>query len=225
MRHPFNSKEGGEDATHASRKALLDAAESLFATRGFDGVSLRQLTQAAGTNLASVHYHFGSKESLFAEVIVRRLRPINARRLELLDAVLAHAERGVPPLEGLLDAFARPFFDFTADPKQGESLRRLIGRMLTEADVAFTPVFEKELLPVANRFGMAISLARPQMKPRNIAFGMLLYVGGLVNLLVSRNRFCALAPIIGEIPTDEELLQTLVSHGVAGFDALAVQPA
>ena len=50
--------------TGSTKERILGAAESLFAQRGFDGASLRQLTSAAGVNLAAVNYHFGSKEKL-----------------------------------------------------------------------------------------------------------------------------------------------------------------
>ena len=68
-----------------TKKLILDVAERLFADRGFSATSLRELTSEAGTNVASVNYHFGSKEALLAAVLERRLRPINERRLEILD--------------------------------------------------------------------------------------------------------------------------------------------
>ncbi|MDP7449002.1 MAG: TetR family transcriptional regulator, partial [Candidatus Latescibacteria bacterium] len=48
--------------TRDTRVRLLDAAEGLFAGHGLDGTSLRAITSAANVNLASVNYHFGSKE-------------------------------------------------------------------------------------------------------------------------------------------------------------------
>ena len=53
-----------------TRRDLLLAAERLFAQQGFQGASLRAITQEAGANLASVNYHFGSKEGL-----IRRSSP------------------------------------------------------------------------------------------------------------------------------------------------------
>ncbi|MGH9896848.1 MAG: helix-turn-helix domain-containing protein, partial [bacterium] len=46
-----------------TERRLLLAAERLFADRGIDAVSLRAIMAAAGTNVASVHYHFGSKSA------------------------------------------------------------------------------------------------------------------------------------------------------------------
>ena len=50
--------------TQASRELLLTVAERLFAERGVDAVSLRAVMAEAGTNVAAIHYHFGSKEAL-----------------------------------------------------------------------------------------------------------------------------------------------------------------
>ena len=60
-----------------TRERLLDAAKYLFAQRGVDATSLRHITAEAAANLASVNYHFGSKEALFRAVFVRRIGPVN----------------------------------------------------------------------------------------------------------------------------------------------------
>lgn len=54
---------------------ILDAAEALFAERGFAETSLRTITSTAGVNLAAVNYHFGSKKELIQAVFARFLGP------------------------------------------------------------------------------------------------------------------------------------------------------
>jgi AcrR family transcriptional regulator len=54
------------------RERILDAAEQLFAQRGFYGVPLRDITQAAGVDVALVGYHFSGKRELFAAVFEPR---------------------------------------------------------------------------------------------------------------------------------------------------------
>jgi len=68
-----------------TKERLLDTAERLFAERGVKEASVREITKEAGSNLASVNYHFSSKYGLIRAVIARRIEPLNMRRFELLD--------------------------------------------------------------------------------------------------------------------------------------------
>src|SRR3954471_13629244 len=80
-------------ADAGTKSRILDAAEQLFMEHGFEATSLRQLTSAAGVNLAAVNYHFGSKEELFQAVLTRRLDPMNQERIELLEALERDVEQ------------------------------------------------------------------------------------------------------------------------------------
>ena len=86
-----------EIRTPNTRESILDTAEALFAQQGHDGTSMRQITGAAGVNLASVNYHFGSKESLVQAVLKRRLEVLNRERLRLLDEL--ESQSGGKPLK------------------------------------------------------------------------------------------------------------------------------
>lgn len=65
------------------RDVLLNVAERLFAERGFEAVSVRELASEAGVNLAMVSYYFGSKEGLFEAVIENKI-PRTRQALESL---------------------------------------------------------------------------------------------------------------------------------------------
>jgi len=52
----------------ATRAAILDAAEELFAQRGFSGTSMRALAEAADTSQPLLHHHFGTKRGLYSAV-------------------------------------------------------------------------------------------------------------------------------------------------------------
>ena len=62
------------------REAILCAAEELFATNGFNAVSVRDIAQAAGANPGSVTYHFKTKDGLLLEIYRRHCGPMNRRR-------------------------------------------------------------------------------------------------------------------------------------------------
>ena len=70
---------------------ILDAAEALFAERGFAETSLRMITSRADVNLAAVNYYFGSKNVLIQAVFARFLDPIAERLTTLLNQLDADA--------------------------------------------------------------------------------------------------------------------------------------
>ncbi len=57
-----------ENKNAKTRERLLKSAEQLFAQRGYDAVSVREITKTAKSNLASVNYHFGNKKTLYLNV-------------------------------------------------------------------------------------------------------------------------------------------------------------
>jgi AcrR family transcriptional regulator len=73
---------GAEPAPAESGAAVLAAARGLFAERGFEGASVRAITDTAGANLGAVTYHFGSKESLYVEVLRTAISPLRDRVYE-----------------------------------------------------------------------------------------------------------------------------------------------
>jgi len=114
-----------------TKQRILDAAEVLFAAKDFGETSLRALTQAADVNLAAVHYHFGSKERLFAEVVARIVEPINQERLRCFDALETSGSAIV--LEDVLRAFLEPAMVFTSrENERAVNLRQLISRMQSQ---------------------------------------------------------------------------------------------
>jgi AcrR family transcriptional regulator len=73
-------------APSSTKAQLLDVAEQLFLAEGL-GVSVRDITDAAGQNGAAIHYHFGSRDGLVSAVIARRAGDLAARRRAALDAL------------------------------------------------------------------------------------------------------------------------------------------
>lgn len=72
-----------------TKKAILATAERMFAEHGFDGVSVRDVTRAAGTNLGAVTYHFGSKKELFGAVMAVKFEHFHVMMDEIRMASLS----------------------------------------------------------------------------------------------------------------------------------------
>jgi AcrR family transcriptional regulator len=139
---------------NATREDLLDAAQRLFARRGFAEVTLRELTDAAGQNLASVSYHFGSKEGLIAALVQRSAPSLIAERLQLL-AQAEHAPAGEPRVRAILRALLVPVLRWGTRPETQSLFLPLLRRVqldgsaelrhLVESDTAHLGPFRRAL--------------------------------------------------------------------------------
>jgi AcrR family transcriptional regulator len=107
----------------SARERLLRAAEQLFARRGFDGVSVRDIAGAADVNSASVGYYFGGKEGLLSEVYRTHCGKLNEERFRLLER--ARNDGRMPALEEVLEAFIRPALQVSGDAEGGTDFIRL----------------------------------------------------------------------------------------------------
>ena len=201
-----------------TRERILDVAERLFGERGFPATPLRDITAEAGVNIASVNYHFGSKEGLLAEVLERRLKPINGRRLELLDAVEARAGDGPPELEAVIRAFlSPPFHSLRVWGADGQGFLRLVGRIHSETNEDFRATFVKQFDEVFQRFTAALRRALPNIDDADLSWRMLFMVGSMAftmswgPTLVASGSGAARAP--------EDVLESLVLYAAAGMAA------
>jgi len=87
-----------------TKQRLLDAGRKLFADNGFDGASVRAITQLAGANLGAVTYHFGTKQALYAAV----LEQLFGRIAERVTTAAARPD----PARHRLGEIVRAFFAF-----------------------------------------------------------------------------------------------------------------
>lgn len=90
-----------------TRAALLEAGFNVFARKGFDGASVRDITREAGANLGAITYHFGSKRGLYSAVLEARLSPLVER--------VGRAAAGTATALDRLDAVVEAFFEHLAE--------------------------------------------------------------------------------------------------------------
>ncbi len=106
------------DRREESCESILDAAEELFAQRGYHGVTLREIAKASGADTSLLHYYFGTKDALFKAVIERRADMVNNSRMASLDAYDAECGGDYTAL-GLVSAYLKPTFEFMIKGEPG----------------------------------------------------------------------------------------------------------
>jgi AcrR family transcriptional regulator len=114
-----------------TRTRLKAAGQRLFAARGIDGVTVRDLVAAAGQrNNASLSYYFGSKEDLARELIIDGATILDDRRRTML-ALLEGAGRE-PTVREVLDVLCVPVVELSAEPSQASYLQMIANLELND---------------------------------------------------------------------------------------------
>ena len=101
-----------------SQERILDAAEALFARSGFNGVSIKDIAQAAEVDSSLLHYYFASKAGLYSAAIARRAGEVNASRLAALQAYAAQAGENLT-VAGVVRTYIGATFEFARTGGEG----------------------------------------------------------------------------------------------------------
>jgi AcrR family transcriptional regulator len=121
---------GSEAHSDPVHEKLLDAAEALFCEKGFEGTSVRDLTTAAGCNVAAVNYHFGGKNKLYVEMFRRQMRRLFQRHRELIDTL---ADNHDATLEDLVrGAITEPLKAIENKEKSAAVMKLLVREVLNQ---------------------------------------------------------------------------------------------
>ena len=184
---------------------LVEAAEKLFAEIGFDAVSVRDITQAAGGNVAAVNYHFGSRDGLVAVVMNRYMTPVNEERLLRLEAAERNWGSKPVPVEEVLDAFVRPLITQINKSELSEKLFcKLIGRIFSSQNNGMPAEMEAQCGVLISRFAKVLGKSLPGLAAEELVWRLHFMVGAMIHML-----------------THGEALQR-VSQGAAGVPGMDV---
>lgn len=215
----------------ATRARLLDAAEALFAERGFEGTSMRAVTGAAGVSVSAANYHFGTKEALLRATLWRVIEPVNRARLEKLNALEAAARDGSPSLAEVLDAFLRPALFGSAVAGEGRArLRQVAARLFSDPPELVSSMKREYFAEPMMRFGEALARALPGRNRAELVMAFEFAIAAMVHVIAGQ-----LESHTWKIPwedsqgdvsapdaevTDEEILRRMVRYAAAGLSAV-----
>jgi AcrR family transcriptional regulator len=143
----------------ATRMRLMQAAERLIAERGIDGVSVRDITAAADTNSASIHYHFHSKEGLVHALMEDRAARIRERR----QAHLRRLDDHQPTVREVAEAMVKPTFEFVSGA-EGETDTAYVGFLAALLEEpSMVPALERFFSDQYDAYFDALQRARPDL--------------------------------------------------------------
>jgi len=166
-------------ASMPTKERILGAAEELFARHGFEGASLRQLTAAAGVNLAAVNYHFGSKDRLIEEVFRRRLDQLNSRRMAALQDIAGEPDTTI---EDVLSAFIAPALELSHDGN-GSLFMRVLARAFAEHDDTLRKFLSDNYGHVMRQFTAEFARLLPHLSKEELYWRVDLVTGALTHAM------------------------------------------
>ncbi len=202
----------------SSRQRLLEAAGNVFAEKGFDRATGKEICERAGTNTAAVNYYFGGIEGLYAAVVWEA----HSRFLTFEAASAAIA--GQKDAKGRLEAILRLIVRTLTGPVSSSWELRVLGREVVAPSAALDDLREKEFLPKTRILKAIVSelMGLPEDHPA-VSRGCISVMSPCFMLLLfDRKTVTRAFPSLGLAPPDAEALVChLVQYALAGLTAVA----
>ena len=200
---------------------ILDAAEVLFAERGFAETSLRMITSKAKVNLAAVNYHFGSKNELIHAVFARFLTPYSATLDEAFDELEAESAGQIPSLDRILWALAESTARMPQRNEKGISIfMRLLGLAYTQSQGHLRKFLEEEYSEPFGRFMRLLKEATPELSAVDRYWRIQFMLGATAFTMSSSDALIdILETKIGVETSVQEIAARLVPFLAAGMKA------
>jgi AcrR family transcriptional regulator len=199
---------------------ILDAAERLFALRGFYGVSVREITSAADVDVALVNYHFGSKMDLYTEVLARRSQLLNEERLDMLEEARREAHPRPPPIEAVINAFTYPLLNRSARGGAGwKSYFAIIAQVNNSPEFGGV-LMSQQFDPLVQKFIAALRESLPGADDRDIYWAYHFLSGALTLTFAETGRIDNLSHGLCRSSDLDSVHERLVPYVAAGFRAL-----
>lgn len=210
-----------------TREKLIAEGARLFALKGFEGVSTRELAVAGGVNAAAISFHFGGKAGLYAAVV----EDVAAHFAELYRESLVPArelpegadrEQAVEALREMVTRLARTVLG----TERSLWMSLLIQRELLAPSEAFESIYSRIILPVIEAYARAVALAGGlppgSLAAKTVSYGLFAMISALSR---GRNAFLRWSGRDRYSPGDVEAMAQALSgfavHGLSGRGSVA----
>lgn len=203
------------------REALLAAAIKLFASNGYNAVSLREIAKQAGVNVGSLTYHFGSKSALLREIYEHNAASMNQRRLELLGEA-----RRIHDLDDRLMAVLRAYVvpAFTSSSEHdggGAEFTRMRAILSAEGNEDAKEIIAGTFDATSRAFLDAIAECVPEADLEGLVWRSQFLLGALYYALINPERITRLSNGRVDGNDRESAVNQVVEAAYVSFRSLA----
>lgn len=210
---PRPAGERGDRGTHA-REQLIIHATRIFAAKGYAAATTREICDAAGVNIASIHYYFGDKEGLYRAAL---LQPIDE-----MTAAIGRFDDPALSFEQAMRQFLTPFLapsNACEAGHDGDVMRMHLREMIEPSDV-FREITAQAIVPAHDALAAVLArhcgLASPDADIHQLAFAA---VAMAHDYCMSREFMKLLAPEVLDRPQAiERILDRLIGYSRALLD-------
>jgi AcrR family transcriptional regulator len=202
------------------QQMLLDAAEDLFSKHGFDGVTVRQIANLAGVDVALPNYYFGSKRGLFDAVFLRRAKVFNQARSDALDVVLTKYKDKKAPVEDIVDAFLQPIAQIQESNDPGWRNYCQLVALVNNSSV-WVGMMTSHYDELIHKFISVLQLALPEASEKDLYWAYQFLSGALTLTMANTGRIDHLSNGLCHSDDFEEAYSHMVKFFSDGFRHMA----
>jgi AcrR family transcriptional regulator len=219
MENNGSNQVGSRNNNRKIKERLLDAAEELFAEKGFNGTSVRDITTQANGNVAAVNYHFGGKEKLYEEVFLRHMKAVTEIRLKTIKEVMSQTDHEIT-LEELLKEFSIAFLKPFLDEATGSRFIRLMIQEMTYPRLPKAMFIREIIEPTIKALGNALSRIIPDLEPKQVMLATMSLAGQLLHIIRIKEMFDIEELTSHQILNFDEIIEHIVDFTAAGIRSM-----
>ncbi|MDO6618382.1 MULTISPECIES: TetR/AcrR family transcriptional regulator [unclassified Shewanella] len=199
-----------------TKTRILDAAEKLFAERGFSETSLRLITSKAEVNLASVNYHFGSKKELIRAVLARYLDVFMPSAAAEIDRLFKNPQ--LANLNEIFSSLINPLLELNQVRQGGTTIfLQLLGRGYIESQGHLRWFITTHYGDYLKVFVKAVSESAPHIPPAEMFWRLHFTLGTIVFTMASADALNEIAEAdYGEHNDTEAIIRKVIPYMAAG---------
>lgn len=207
------------DSTDDLRQKILDAAGELFSQKGFRGTSIREITERANCNIASVNYYFHGKENLYIEIFRHHMNTIRNQRIDAIQNLLS--EKGnTTTLEELIDRFSTAFLEPFLKKGSGQRLMELMMRERYDPHLPPHMFVEEIIQPVKTIMKDALLQVCSKLNKTEAELCIHSIVGQLVHIIQAQELFKGMDKTTVPVLDLPKAVEHVVKFSVGGIGHL-----